>query len=223
MITDAEAGGLHWRLDTDRGPIHVWRPATYSGRAVVLYVHGYNTNVDQAWRQHHLADQFKASGLGAIYIAPEAPVGSSEGVRWPQLGALLAEVSRQTGLVLAPPYHVVGHSGAYRTIAHWLSTPGLQQITLLDALYGHVADFVAWASGPERKLITVAIAGAPLDNSRKIANKPGVVFQQVKATHMGLVTSGAFLPGYLRSMGGGTLIAGVAIAFALGIGYLLWR
>jgi hypothetical protein len=225
MLPQSLAGGDHWRLTTPKGVVHVWRPAGYGGNQAVLYVHGYYTTVDEAWSGHRLASQFAASGTSAVFIAPEAPVGNEDGVKWTDLSSLVVEVSRQTGIMLGAPYHAIGHSGAYRTIARWLSTPGLQKITLLDALYGNVADFARWASGPGRKLVTLALPnGPPFTNSMSIANKPGVTFLKGQGTHMGLVTSGAFIPKMVRAMG--NVASGTALVLVVAIGaaaYLLWR
>src|SRR5688572_27928889 len=49
-------GGEHWRFETWNGPVHVWRPSGYdpATAGTVLYVHGYYTDVDKAWREHRL-------------------------------------------------------------------------------------------------------------------------------------------------------------------------
>lgn len=229
MLPGPEAGGDHWRLSTPNGIVHVWRPRGYRGNNPVLYVHGYYNNVDEAWEDHHLAEQFQASGVQAIFIAPEAPTGSSDSIKWPALPALLAEVTRQTGIALATPYQVIGHSGAYRTILRWLSTPGIQNITLLDALYAGVSDFANWAAVAGRKLVTLSTpSGGTLANSKAIANRPGVQFVTSNTPHMALVTSGQFIPSYLRSMlgGAGGLFGGPGLVLLVAAGaaaYLLWR
>ena len=112
-------GGTHWRLGTSRGVVHVWKPQGFrpSSAGTVLYVHGYYTNVDQAVEDHKLLTQFQASGRNALFIAPEAPSWNGEDVFWPDLDALLAEVTRLSGVTIpAGPLVVVGHSGAYRTV-----------------------------------------------------------------------------------------------------------
>lgn len=219
-------GGDHWRLSTPNGAVHVWRPAGYRGGQPVVYVHGYYTNVDEAFDGHRLAAQFKASGAPAVFVVPEAPIGNADSVKWPDLPALLAEVSHQTGIALSAPIQVIGHSGAYRTIAKWLDTPGLQNITLLDALYANVADFARWAAGPGRKLVTLSTpSGGTLANSKSIAKMPGVEFVQSAVAHMTLVTSGNFIPNYLQKMvGRAGAQVGLVLLVAVGAAaYLLWR
>jgi hypothetical protein len=160
---DEAAGGQHWRLATARGPIHVWRPPGYRARSagIVLYVHGYNIRVDQAWEVFKLAQQFHDSRQNALYIVPEAPTGSGDRVKWPTLARLLRAVARGTRLAL-PRGHVVavGHSGAFRTLASWLDHRYLDHVILLDALYANDAEFESWIdSGPraaQHKLTIVA-------------------------------------------------------------------
>src|SRR5204863_9327666 len=63
VTTESEAGGTHIRIETSSGPVHVFRPAGFDRKTagVVVYVHGYYTHIDDAWREHKLADQFAAS------------------------------------------------------------------------------------------------------------------------------------------------------------------
>ena len=44
-----EAGGEHLRVETEHGPLHLWRPENYDARTagVVVYIHGYFTSADQ--------------------------------------------------------------------------------------------------------------------------------------------------------------------------------
>ena len=48
------AGGELQRWDTDHGPLYTWRPAGYKSEkaGIVVYIHGFFTNVDQAVAQH---------------------------------------------------------------------------------------------------------------------------------------------------------------------------
>src|SRR5215470_960454 len=75
-------GGLHWKIKTDSGFIHVWRPKGYEPRsaATIVYVHGYYTDADTAWTKHRLVEQFDASGKNALFIVGEAPASSDEEV-----------------------------------------------------------------------------------------------------------------------------------------------
>ena len=51
----------------------------------VVYVHGYYTDADGAWREYNLARQFRASHQNALFIVPEAPAGNDDPVNWPAL------------------------------------------------------------------------------------------------------------------------------------------
>ena len=226
VVMEPEAGGQHARLDTAHGAVHVWIPPDYhpAEAGVVVYVHGYYTDVDHAWREHHLAEQFRQSGLDALFIAPEAPAHASEGVSWTDIDALLIEVKRQTDL-LRPWGPVVGvfHSGGYRTAVDWLDQGQLDQIILLDALYGDEDAFRVWldrARGPvKNQLILVGAdtvrwteplvrklvaGGMPVSQFDRLpdraaevseaARRAPVLYFRAQYGHMDLVTSGAVIP-----------------------------
>lgn len=145
--TDQVSGGAHWRLLTEKGPVHVWQPRGYdpATAGTVLYVHGYYTNVDGAWVEHALAEQFAASKQDALFIVPEAPSNGNQAVSWPALGALLAEVERQLpGIKARPPVVAAGHSGAWRTLSAWTDDDRVESFVLLDALYGGDDKFQSW-------------------------------------------------------------------------------
>src|SRR5688572_5755301 len=128
---DYERGGEHWRFETWNGPVHVWRPSGYDPQTAgtVVYVHGYYVTVDKAWREHRLAEQFAASGLNALFIAPEAPTGGQQEILWPGLGTLLVEVEKHIALTIPPgPLVAIGHSGAWRTVREWLDYKPPQRV-----------------------------------------------------------------------------------------------
>jgi hypothetical protein len=135
---ETEAGGTHWRIESDNGPVHVWIPAGYDRETAgtVVYVHGYWTDVDEAWDDHDLAKQFAKSKQNAIFIAPEAPSSNDEDVHWASLAALRKQVTRANIRLPDGPTIVIGHSGAFRTIANWTDHKLVQQVILLDAMYG---------------------------------------------------------------------------------------
>lgn len=159
----AEGGGEHLRLETERGPIHVWRPADYDPRTAgtVVYVHGYFTSVDQTWAEDHLAAQFEASGRNALFIAPQSPQSMEDQVPWTSLEALLRTVDRTLPFRLPRgPLVVVGHSGAFRTILYWLRDPRVRYVILLDGLYRGQREFRYWlcssAGARSHRLVLVA-------------------------------------------------------------------
>jgi len=142
-IEEPLEGGTHWRVHSSRGPIHVWVPAAYdrATAGTVVYVHGYWTDADGAWKNHHLARQFRKSGQNALFIVPEAPSGPDQGVVWPSLIDLRHEVARANIRLPDGPTVAVGHSGAYRTLSGWVDNKLLAQVVLLDALYGRQQSF----------------------------------------------------------------------------------
>jgi hypothetical protein len=160
---DALLGGVHWRLVTLNGVVHVWRPAGFAARAAgtVLYVHGYYTDVDGAWRDHRLAQQFWASRENALFIAPEAPNGGPQDVQFKDLPELLGTVARMTRQKTPQgPVIAVGHSGAYRTLSQWLTFEPLREVYLLDALYANEPEFDAWLDrGPEAQAKRLVMVG----------------------------------------------------------------
>lgn len=226
-LAEAVAAGRSYTLTSASGPIHVWVPAGYhpDGAATVLYVHGYYTDVDKAWSEHRLAEQWALSSVNAVFIAPRAPSGSRQAVSWPALEDLLAEVygqldvARPTGEVIA-----IGHSGAYRTLLPWLDYPLLDTVIQVDATYGDVDTWLAWmAASRQHRLIVIAddtvrwteelvdelgrrLPGEVVtldrfggyDDVPAEARTARAVYVRSQYGHMALVTSGLVLPLVLR-------------------------
>src|SRR5262245_12485811 len=109
--------GDHDRLETPQGPVHVWTPRGYDPETAitVLYVHGYQIDVDEAWWAHGLPEQFGHASINAMFIAPEAPQDSSKEVRWESLTRLLETVEASGRTMPKGRVTAIGHSGAYRT------------------------------------------------------------------------------------------------------------
>lgn len=194
MTPVSVAGGKQWSLVVDGRPVIVWAPDGYSGSDAVLYVHGYYVTAPGAMVQYRLADQFQKSGVKAYFIVPSAPSGKDEPVYFPDLARLLNSAGQQMGVFFRPPYVAIGHSGAYRTLVRWLANTGLKSVTLVDGLYANVSDFGNWAAKSGNKLTLVAATKPVITNVKKLDGKPNVTTLYPKATHMGLVTSGQFLP-----------------------------
>jgi hypothetical protein len=226
-VAGAVAAGRHERLDTAHGPVHVWIPRGYhaDGAATIVYVHGYYTDVDTAWASHQLPEQFALSGLDALFIACEAPVGKRAPVAVRSLGALLDTVERETGIARPTgPLVAVGHSGAFRTMTDWLDYPYLDVVVSLDAMYAETDPFREWLLGsPDRRFIDVtedtvrwseelfrelAAAGeTPVvveripDVDREwpdAARGARALMVRAQYTHMQMVTGGVVIPRVLR-------------------------
>lgn len=222
-VEKAFAAGRSWRLETPKGPVHVWVPAGYhaDGAATVIYAHGYYTDVDKAWVNHRLAQQFALSGVNALFIAPEVPSGSRQKINWPSLADLLVHVQRETGVARPMGATVaIGHSGAYRVMFAWMDYPPLDVIVAMDAMYGEVDTWQDWITGSAtRRLIvvgddtvrwteelarelapqTVTIDRFPDDGRIPFdAHDARVLYVRSQFGHMPLVTEGFALPYVLR-------------------------
>lgn len=163
---DTVAGGKHWRIKTAQGAVHVWIPADYNRdtAGTVIYVHGYWTDADGAWRDHELARQFRASHQNAMFIVPDAPSSNDDGVNWPALKDLRRAVTRANLHLPDGPVIVMGHSGAFRTIMQWVDHRLVEQIILLDAMYAGESAFDEYIGNGKRadehKLIVVGASTA---------------------------------------------------------------
>ena len=219
--------GKHVRFGTkDDGPVHVWRPRTYRAdtAVTVIYLHGFFTSVDQAVRDHHLTAQFRDSGRNALFIIPEARSWRSDPVFWPDLEKLLLAVEKRLKIKRPQgPIVLMGHSGAYRTIAGWLPHENVTQVLLVDGFYGNESDFKDWLDTPPapRQLVLVGFdtqqraewmlkkraASVQLDTlpwiydelPPAIRSAPLVSVQSERMDHMQLVTDGRVLPWLLHA------------------------
>jgi hypothetical protein len=211
--------GVHWRFETERGPIHVWIPAGYdpATAATVVFVHGYHTDIDAAWDEYRLADQFALAGVNAMFIAGGAPNGKHSSVVWPSLTQLLASVAARIDVKMPKKRLVaIGHSGAYRTLALWLDNAQLDSIVLLDAVYGEYR-FGPWVrDNKARRLInivyetgrfcdymhrslreTIRVDGLPKDG----LPDGRIIYAKTDAGHWALVSDGVAVPLSLRGLG----------------------
>ncbi len=215
----------HVRIHTAHGAIHVWTPAGYDPEtaALLIYVHGYFANVDDAWRAYHLRDQFAESGLNAMFVACEAPQSARDDIDWTSYAALIDTIAARVGHMPQGKQIVMGHSGAHRTIGEWLSDDNIDTIALLDAGYGKLEDYSAWLDArADRRLIDVAELTrtwtdpfhASLPESYVVDRFPSpdrgelpraaldaqIVYVHSHLGHMPLVTGGVAIPMVLRTL-----------------------
>jgi len=222
---DTVLGGKHFRIRTARGAVHVWVPPGYDRETAgtVIYVHGYYTDADGAWREHELARQFKASHQNAMFIVPDAPAGNEDEVQWPALKDLRRAVTRANLHLPDGPVVVIGHSGAFRTVMQWVDHRLVDQIILLDALYAGEAAFDEFIASGKRaddhKLIVVAASTAEESSSfarryrfavarERMPSSAGDLTRRERGAkllyihsqfeHMSIVTSGKVIPLLLR-------------------------
>jgi hypothetical protein len=218
-LDDLVKAGREWRIETTRGPIHIWIPANYDAKtaATVVFVHGYWTDIDHAWDDYRLPQQFALSGINAMFIAPEAPYDKRSVISWPSLRALVASVATHLDGVRMPTKRLVamGHSGAYRTLAIWLENEGLDTVVLLDALYGEYR-FAPWVrESKQRRLLNIVYETGRysdymhrmLPGTQKVDGLPLDGFPDARITyaktdvgHWQLVTDGVAIPLALRAI-----------------------
>lgn len=222
---DTVAGGKHWRIKTSAGAVHVWVPANYdrATAGTVVYVHGYWTDADGAWRDYKLASQFRASRQNALFIVPDAPQNNDESVKWKALKDLRRAVARANIVLPDGPVIVMGHSGAFRTVMQWVDHRLVEQIILLDAMYAGQSAFDEFISEGKRadqhKLVVVgadtaegsagfakkykfAVAREKVPASyadfTKRERRAKLLYIRSQYQHMSLVTSGKVIPVLLR-------------------------
>jgi hypothetical protein len=203
---------------TTRGPVHVYQPANYDAATAgtLVYVHGYYTDLDTAWRQHRLTAQFGDSNVNALFISPEAPQGNAEPVRWESLRELLDAVAASGVDVPRGAVVALAHSGGFRTVVPWLDSGLLHTVVLLDALYGNEDRFGAWAAKAGHSLVLVGaettgrierfVAGyegagqsvVPVGAVLGGQKRSHVLFLRSQVGHMELVTEGRSIPEVLR-------------------------
>ncbi len=222
-LTLAVAAGHHWRIDTPHGAVHVWTPAGYhaDGAGLVAYVHGYYSDVDSAWRDHQLPEQFALSGVNAMFVVCEAPAGNKAPVYWSSLSELFRTVQAGTGGALpSGPVIAIGHSGAFRTLIPWLDDPRVDWMILVDAAYARIDPFIDWVKASpahhlyyvgddtiewteemRRELPTsVELDRFTFDGLPPEARAAPIVYVRSQFAHMPLVTGGIALPSLLRAM-----------------------
>jgi hypothetical protein len=210
--------GMQFRFETERGPIHVFIPAGYdpATAATIVFVHGYHTDIDTAWSEYRLAEQFALSGINAMFIAGAAPDGKRADIVWPSLTQLLATVAARVDVKMPKKRLIaMGHSGAYRTLALWLDNQQLDSIVLLDAVYAEYS-FGPWARAKQtRRLInivyetgrfsdylhrmlrdTVRVDGLP----REGFPDARILYAKTTVGHWALVTDGIAIPLSLRAL-----------------------
>lgn len=218
------AGGDYWRLQTRNGPVYVWVPPRYhrATAGMVVYVHGYWTSADRAWKEHTLPQQFRKSRQNALFVVPGAPTDKADGVKWKTLGGLRAAIRRK-GIRL-PDGHIciIGHSGAYRTISEWVDHSLVSQVTLLDGFYGREDKWeefiVSGKKASHHKLVLVGVEtsrrGEAFVRKHKGVRRVGLperyedftrgqrrarlLHIRAKAGHSELVVGGDILPLMLR-------------------------
>jgi hypothetical protein len=218
---DTVAGGKHFRIKTKAGAVHVWVPEGYdrATAGTVVYVHGYWTDADGAWKEYGLARQFRASHQNALFIVPDAPSNNEDTVKWPALKDLRKALARANIIIPDGPTIVMGHSGAFRTVMQWVDHRAVEQIILLDAMYAGESAFDEFIGHGKRadqhKLIVVgadtaqgsegfakkykfAVAREKVPSAysgfSKREKRAKLLYIRSQFDHMALVTGGKVIP-----------------------------
>lgn len=227
FVDQLNEDGRHVRFGTkDKGAVHVWKPRAFKAATAVtvIYLHGFYTDVDRAILEHQLLTQFRDSGRNALFIVPEARSGRTDPVFWSDLKALLALVEKRTKLRAPERVVVVGHSGAYKTVVEWLEHETLEQVVLVDGLYGNDEEFRDWVTAATEKTRQLVLIGfdtqqrsewflrkhpeaVKLDDlpylydelPPSVRKAKLVFFQSERFDHMGMVTTGRLVPWLLHA------------------------
>ncbi|HEX4452720.1 MAG TPA: hypothetical protein VH143_17710 [Kofleriaceae bacterium] len=222
-VAAAVAAGRHVRIEGPHGAIHVWIPPGFHSDvgATIIYLHGYYDDSDSSYIGHRLPEQFAMSALDAMFIVAETPVAAKTPINYPSLGELLQLVEDKTGVPRGMAYTaVVGHSGAFRTIDAWLDEPLVDELVMIDSMYGNEEQIEAWMrASPRHRLVTVG-EDTLIYNENLLRALPDTlvldrvptsyetwpaeartarsVYVRAQFMHMPLVTDGIVLPGVLR-------------------------
>ncbi|HEX2691736.1 MAG TPA: hypothetical protein VHN14_34235 [Kofleriaceae bacterium] len=219
VLDERVNAGHHWRLETGRGVVHVWAPADYDAEtaAMVVFVHGYWINVDVAWESYRLAQQFALSGINALFMVPDAPATKRDPIAWPSLAELVRTVADHIDIAMpAKRLVAVGHSGAYRTLARWLTNPALDTVVQLDALYTEYGLLRWMRESKQHRLVNIVYETGRfsdylhrwLPSTKRVAGLPRaglpearILYVRTEVGHWELVTGGVALPLALRAIG----------------------
>ncbi|MBM4290427.1 MAG: hypothetical protein FJ138_02470 [Deltaproteobacteria bacterium] len=167
-------GGIHVHLKGKAGSTHIWTPPGYDYHTAgaVIYVHGYNSSADRAWREFQLPKQFSASRQNAMFIVPEAPKSKNDKVKWTALTDLRRHIIQHNVRVPGGHWVVVGHSGAYRTMTHWVDYSKVTEMILLDALYSGQEEFTQFVEHPKGKRLILISSDTSRASKRFIERFP---------------------------------------------------
>lgn len=137
---------------------------------MVIYIHGYAVDADQAWSSFKLAEQFKKSRQNALFIVPEAPKNKEQKVAWPLLADLRKAIRSCNLRIPDGSWVVIGHSAAYRTLREWVDYRSVAQMILLDALYSGQDEFQTFLENPRGKKL-ILISTETSERSRSFIKK----------------------------------------------------
>ena len=217
-----------WRLNhKEEGIVWVWQPAhTDPLNEIVVFVHGDNSSADHVWEKLGIVDQFRQSGIQALFVVPtSARQGWKDPIKWKgsqKLDELIQFAIAETqSSIDQPRITLVAHSAGFRVVARWLSHPGIKKVILSDSLFGYFPEFHQWLqASPDHQLILLVAEKGELTTkpwSWAFAQKyseaayfrgmpaglvpevnPPIVYIEVPLKHTAVFRSGEVLPYALR-------------------------
>lgn len=150
--------GRYVRFGTkDAGPVHVWKPRAYrkESAGVVVYLHGFFTDVDAAVREHRLITKFRDSARNAVFVVPQTRSWRTDALYWPKLDELITAVEKRSKINAGGSVIVLAHSGGYRNVVEWLADERVKTVVLIDGMYGNEKELSAWLELPGHQLVLV--------------------------------------------------------------------
>lgn len=125
---------------------------------LIFWFHGWNNNIDTAIIKYGLARQFEQSKINAVLVLAETAKNSPDSyggkLEYENTFAMLASdvinklVKEKLISKKSKPGNILlmGHSGAYRVMAHILDNGNLpvSEVVLFDALYADTESFIKW-------------------------------------------------------------------------------
>jgi len=125
---------------------------------LIFWFHGWNNNIDSTIIRYGLARQFEQSKINAVLVLAETAKNSPDSyggrLESPNTFAMLVKdvINNLTKEKFISKYCkpgnivLMGHSGAYRVMAHILDNGNLpvNEVVLFDALYANTESFIKW-------------------------------------------------------------------------------
>ncbi|MBU1534511.1 hypothetical protein KKF84_04275, partial [Myxococcota bacterium] len=157
VAEETVAGGSHKRLLTRKGAIHLWWPKDYDKdhAGVVIYLHGYGTTVDKEWTGSHLGKKFNLSKKNALFIVPESSSSDKDDITWFSLESLFSLLKNRFVKIPAGKVVLMGHSGAFKTMALWVKNKRISTVVMLDAMYGLYEKYKSFLTGSKSSRMIV--------------------------------------------------------------------
>lgn len=170
---------------------------------LIFWFHGWNNNIDTAVIKYGLARQFEQSKINAVLVLAETAKNSpdSYGGKLEQTntfamlvtdvlnklaGEKLISKNCKPGNIL-----LMGHSGAYRVMAHILDNGNLpvSEVVLFDALYANTESFMKWitVNNDHRFIDIYTDHGGTLDETKNMMQElsaKNILFDSTEETQL---------------------------------------